>query len=402
MSPTIMRTDTRRTPESKPAAFSRTRPIRVCYLIDNLNHGGTELRLLRLIESHDRDVVEPYLSMLDGTTPASRQLAPTCCNVRSWHFGSLKSLSTPRRITEIARYLRQEQIDVLQLYYRDSMLVGVPAAYLARVPYIVMNSFNLGYWMTRFDRWLYRRYAPFIDDMVVNCHAVKDSLISQVNWSADKITVIENGIDLHPFTNIRPWRPPESSARHIGMVGNLRDVKDPVTFLKAAAIVNSRQPNARFTIAGEGNLRAELERLRCDLGLDEVVELPGSIAEIPAFLSTLDIAVLTSTTEGMSNAIIEYMAAGRPAIVTDVGGNPELIEHNQSGLVIRPKSPAELAVAIERLLENPEFASRLAANAQQKARQHYDLSAMTARYENYYRTHCGRSAEKPYGRRSNR
>ncbi|MEX0725815.1 MAG: glycosyltransferase [Planctomycetaceae bacterium] len=392
MMQTALRTDANRTTKPEPAEFAQPRPIRVCYLIDNLNHGGTELRLLRLIQSHDRHLVEPSLSLLDGTTSASLELKPATCDVRSWEIHNVRSISTTRKIFEMARYLRQKRIDVLQLYFRDSMLVGVPAAYLAGVPHVVMNAFNLGYWMTGFDRWLYRRFAPFVDGMIVNCHAVRDALIAQVNWPREKITVIENGIDLAAFSHLTSWTPPVSATatRQIGMVGNLRAVKDPVTLLKAAAIVNSRHPHARFTIAGEGELRPELERLRSDLGLDGVVDLPGAIADIPAFLATLDIAVLCSQTEGMSNAVIEYMAAGRPIIVTDVGGNPELIEHNQSGLLIRPNSPAELAVSIERLLENPAFGARMASTAQAEALRRFNLHSMTRRYENYYATMCNR------------
>ncbi len=382
-----MLTDSSRPLHSSPPSPASSRgPIRVCHLLDNLRSGGTELRLLRQIQFHRRDVVESYLSLLNGTTEESVTLTPTNCPVEKWDILRLRSLSTINKVRRFANYLRSHKIDVLQLYFRDAMLVGVPAAHLAGVPRIVMTAFNDGYWMTGFDRWLYRRFSPYISQMVVNCDAVRDSLISQLNWPTQKIVKIENGIELDHFCSVPVWTPPSADipVRRVGMVANLRSVKDPESFLRAAAIVLAKRPDVRFAIAGEGDLRPQLENLRKSLDLEGRVDLPGSISDAPAFLSSLDIAVLCSKTEGMSNAVIEYMAAGRPIVVSAVGGNSELIAHEKTGLLVPPNSPAELASSIERYLDHPAFASQMAANARDEALHRFSIQSMVDRYEEFY------------------
>ncbi|MFN0196773.1 MAG: glycosyltransferase [Planctomycetaceae bacterium] len=328
------------------------------------------------------------MSLLNGTTQESIALTPDHCSVEKWDILRLRSLSTINKVRRFAGYLRSEKIEVLQLYFRDAMLVGVPAAYLAGVPRVVMTAFNDGYWMSPLDRWLYRRYQPFIHDMVVNCEAVKTSLVNNVSWPVRKITVIENGIDLDAYRNITPWVPPTTSSvqRRVGMIANLRSVKDPQTFIKAAAIVHARHPDTRFVLAGEGDLRHALETMIADLGLVGVVDLPGTIADTPAFLSSLDIAVLCSQSEGMSNAVIEYMAAGRPSIVTAVGGNSELITHEKTGLLVPPNSPVELAASIERYLDQPALALSVASHSRDEAFQRFSIQSMTDRYETFYRS----------------
>src|SRR5205823_6080644 len=121
-------------------------------------------------------------------------------------------------------------------------------------------------------------------------------------------------VDLEAFTALPP--PARGPVRHVGVVANLRPVKGVDLFLRAAALVAARHPHARFHVAGTGEQRPELERLIADLGLTGRVTLAGAVADVPAFLAGLDVAVLPSHAEGMSNALLEYMAAGRPAVAT--------------------------------------------------------------------------------------
>jgi glycosyltransferase involved in cell wall biosynthesis len=172
--------------------------------------------------------------------------------------------------------------------------------------------------------------------------------------------------------------------RRIGITANLRPVKDIDVFIRAAGELAEVYPHASFHIAGEGELRPSLEKLVADLNLTGRVFLPGTIKDVPGFLRALDIAVLCSRSEGMSNAVLEYMAAGKAIVATAVGGNVQLLEHERSGLLVPAGNPHRLAEAMRRLLDDPVLAIRLAQAARQRVEERYSREAMVRRFEDFY------------------
>src|SRR5204863_4532684 len=130
-------------------------------------------------------------------------------------------------------------------------------------------------------------------------------------------------------------------------------------------------PGVRFQVAGEGEERPALERLVAESGLTGRFELLGTAADVPAFLAGLDVTVLCSHAEGMSNALLEYMAAGRAIVATDVGANGRLVRDGEHGLLVRPGDAAALAAGIDRLLRDPALARRLGAAARQRVREEH-------------------------------
>ena len=148
--------------------------------------------------------------------------------------------------------------------------------------------------------------------------------------------------------------------------------------------MSDEHPHLKFLIAGEGPSRKELERLIANLNLSNRVRLLGSVSHIAEFLRTLDIAVLCSSSEGFPNSIVEYMAAARPIVATNVGGIPELIKHNEHGLLVEPDRPSELANAISQLLSDPNQAAHMANNARQRATAEFDLKINIARHQHLY------------------
>jgi len=175
------------------------------------------------------------------------------------------------------------------------------------------------------------------------------------------------------------------------MVANLRPVKDPETFVRAAAQVVRTHANVQFCIAGSGEMQGALERLASELDLEGRFQLAGPVGDVPAFLGSLDVAALCSRSEGMSNAILEYMAAGRPIVATAVGANAQLIEDGHTGLLVRPGDASELAGAIRRLLEAPGWAAQLGAAARQRCQDKYSREHSVHRFEDFFLTLAGRS-----------
>lgn len=356
------------------------RPVRVCFVIDRLSRAGTETQLLALIRSFDRSRVEPHLCLLDGTDELSRTLSPGDCPVLRL---GVRTLAGPAAVAQglwLANYLRRHRIDVVQTYFLDSTYFGVPVAKLGGVRRVVRVRNNLGYWLTPAHRWLGRLYGRLVDRTLTNSDQGRDALLQSDHLRPNTVDVLENGVDVDRFAG---FPPPDTSRPvvRIGAVANLRPVKGLDVLVAAATRM---RPTVRFEVAGDGPQRPELERLIAGAGLGERFRLLGAVADVPAFLATLDIAVLPSRSEGMSNALLESMAAGRAIVATRVGANPRLLGDGEFGLLVEPEDPAALASAIERLLDDPILAARLGAAARKRAVAEFSRDTMRRRFEAYY------------------
>jgi L-malate glycosyltransferase len=360
------------------------RPVRVCFLIDELAVAGTETQLLALIRHIDRDRVAPHLCLLRGDGAASRALEPADCPV--WRFG-VGSLARPRTLARMARFvrlLRRHRIDVLQAYFPDSSYFGIPAAWLAGVPNRLRTRNNLSHWLTPLHRRLGRALNALTTATLTNCEAARQALLAAEAPAPNSVRVLENGVDLGRFLAVRLPDETGPEAPCVASVANLRPVKGVDVFVEAAALLAESQPQAVFRVAGEGSQRAGLESAIERHGLAERFRLPGGSENVPQFLANVDVAVLPSRAEGMSNALLEYMAAGRPIVATAVGGNTELVEHGVHALLVPPDDPAALARAIDRLLGDRPLARRLAAAARRRARERFGREAMVRRFEDFY------------------
>jgi glycosyltransferase involved in cell wall biosynthesis len=374
---TLVRTDRRSRAPSPPG------PVRVCFMIDRLAVAGTESQLLVLIRRLDRTRVRPYLCLLDGDDPVSRSLEPDDCP--GLRLG-VRALLRPRTLgpaLRLAAFLRRERIDVLQVYFPDSTYLGVLAGRLAGVSHIVRTRNNLGHDLTPAHQWLGRLYNRLATRTVANCEAARQAVLRDEGPRPESVTVLENGVDLERFLAVPPLDP-AVRPRRVGVVANLRPVKALDVLVRAAIEVSAAHPDATFTVAGEGESRPELERQITAAGLGGRFSLPGSVRDIPAFLAGIDVAVLCSRAEGMSNAVLEYMAAGRAVVATAVGANMELIEDGIHGLLVPPDDPVRLACAIDSVLRDPARAARLGDAARRRSRERYSREAMLRRFEDFY------------------
>jgi glycosyltransferase involved in cell wall biosynthesis len=385
--------------EATPLAAGREPahdPVRVCFLIDELAVAGTETQLLALIRHLDRHRVTPHLCLLRGDSAVSRALEPADCPV--WRLG-VGALARPRVLASMVRFVRQlrrHRIEVLQAYFPDSSYFGIPAAWLAGVPHRVRTRNNIGHWLTPWHRRLGRVLNALTTATIANCEAARQALLAAEGPPPQSVRVLENGVDLARFLALRPPAAlPETPC--VGAVGNLRPVKGIDVLARAAALLGQRHSRVVFRVAGEGGQRPELESAVAREGLAGRFLLPGAAEDVPGFLAGLDVAVLPSRAEGMSNALLEYMAAGRPIVATSVGGNPELVEHGAHALLVPPEDAGSLARAIGRLLDDRALAARLGAAARRRAREQFGREAMVRRFEDFYaslrRVHQGEAAD---------
>lgn len=367
--------------------IGRGRPIPVCFIIDRLFPGGTESQLIKLLRNLDRSRIEPHLCLLDGEDPLSISLEPTGLPILRLGIKSLHHASTLKKAVFFRNYLIDNKIEIVQTYFFDSTYFGVAVARLARVRRIVRTRFMLDDLVPRIHRWPTRLTNRFVHGYIVNCDACRRSLARDERLDAAKIEIIPNEVDYERFANVpdlevtcakdRPYR--------VGMVGNLWPVKEPWHLLEAARILVPKYPRISFHLAGRGDLAEELDRRIRVGGLQGRVFLHGAVEDIPGFLANLDVAVLTSRSEGLPNAIIEYMAAGRAIVATSVGGTPELLDDGIHGRLIPPGDPVRLASAIAELAENPVLAAHMGRAARSRAKEHYSPQARSNRIMDFYR-----------------
>ncbi len=271
----------------------------------------------------------------------------------------------------------------MQTYFLDSTYFAVPLARLCGISNVIRVRNNLGYWLSGRHRWLGRWMGRLAHLTLTNSDGGKQALIGAESLPAEKVAVLENGVDLERFPDPAPPDTGRDLVR-VGIVANLRPVKNIDGLIRAAAELRHKHPRVRFEVAGDGEQRPLLEALIAQHHLRETFHLLGSVSDIPAFLAKQDIAVLCSHSEGMSNALLEFMAAGRAIVATDVGANGRLIDDRVHGLIVPANSQAALVGALTRFLENPAEARQMAAAARQRVENEYSREAMVKRFEEFY------------------
>ena len=369
---------------TRPTLAPETQPVRVCFMIDRLSRAGTETQLLALLRKLDPEKVRPSLVLLDGEDDLSRALEPAECPVIRLGVRKLISYRAATAARRLQAFWREQRPDVLQTYFLDAAYFGAPLAKLTGIPQVVRVRNNLGYWLDGKHRMLGRLIQPFVNLTLTNTAAGKQTLVTNEGHRAKDVEVLENGVDLERFK--RFILPDTSRSRvRVGCVANLRAVKNIDGLMHFAKSALARYPQLVFEVAGDGEQREELEKLHGELGLGDRFRLLGSVSDVPGFLRTLDIAVLPSHSEGMSNALLEYMAASRAVIVTDVGANSEVVRHGKDGLIVPAGDGDSFVEAIGHLLANPLTAAGYGVSARKRVEAEFSRDAMCRRFEEFYR-----------------
>ena len=359
--------------------------IHICFVIDNfLERGGTECQLVMLINHLDRSRFEPFLVLTSGDEETSKVAIPRDCHVKCYDLKRIFSIHGLKTAFDFRRFLKKNKIDLIQTYFPDATFFASIVGKLSGVPIVLGARRNIGHWMKPKDKRVAKFLNRFfIDKIVANARSCKQAVIEQENGKPENIVVIPNGIETEQFDPIPTWPPASTGVfLRVGAVGAVKPVKGTDVLIDAAKIVLDKFPDVQFEVAGDGDLDLYNKQI-ADCGITNHFKLLGSLADVPGFLRTLDIAVLPSRAEGLSNGLLEYMAAGRPAIATDVGGNGELIEHERNGLLVPSENPQALADAICDLIEHPQRAARFAAEARNDIENRYAAQAVADQYCDY-------------------
>jgi sugar transferase (PEP-CTERM/EpsH1 system associated) len=304
-----------------------------------------------------------------------------------------------RDYPRIARLLRELRPAVVHTRNLAALEVQ-PAARLAQVPVRVHGEHG---WdvhdpdgSSRKYQWVRRAYRPFVQHYVALSRQIEGYLRDAVGVPAARISQIYNGVDMARFSAAteRARGPLAAAPFHcddafvVGTVGRLQAVKDQVLLVRALARALAQQPSARsrlrLVVVGDGPLRGELQQAIDQAKLADVAWLAGERSDVPDWLRALDLFVLPSRSEGISNTILEAMASGLPVVATHVGGNPELVDAPSTGMLVPAGDEAALADAILASLSDPARARAQGAAGRRRIEQRFSLDAMVASYESMY------------------
>ncbi len=355
--------------------------IRVVHCLDTFETGGTELNAVRTAERLDRTAFDVrFLTLSDRGALADRVRAAQI-PIQRFTVGSLARPQAIMTATRIARWLREEHIDVVHAHDVYSNIFVVPVARLAGVPVVLASR---RWWATEtarpvhatLNRWSYR----LAHRVVANSTAVATLLEQEESVPASRIVVVPNFADEAAFDS-PPTRWREERCAELGIqegdrviviVANLTPVKDHATAIRAIAQLTERFPRLRLVLVGEGSERAPLTALADSLGVEKHVILAGRRPSLPSLHWIAEISSLSSRAEGFPNALVEAMAAQRPIVATAVGGVTDAVVHGETGLLVPPGDDAAMAAAFATLLADPDHAHAMgrAGLARARARHH--------------------------------
>lgn len=366
--------------------------IKIAFIIDTIENriGGTERQLILLLKHLDKSRFEPYLCCFKDSSWLRDNAH--LFNIHVFRFNSFFSPKDYFNLLNYSRFLKNERIDIVQTHFRDGNILGIIAAKLAGIKTIISARRNKGYWHNKKELAVLRLLNLAVTRFLANSEAVRSHVHNIEGISEEKIEVIYNGYEasIYPenFTDrkrhYRLMLGIHSDTPVIVNVSNLRPVKGLDVFLRAAQTVVSRYPDTIFLILGDGPNKASLQRLADELGITNNVNFLGTRNDVHDILAVCDIGVLSSHSEGLSNSIIEYMAAGLPVVCTDVGGNSELIEDNKNGFLTHKNDYKEMAEAILKLLDNPAMKQEMGKISMKKANFQFNIKNFIDNTEKFY------------------
>jgi glycosyltransferase involved in cell wall biosynthesis len=363
--------------------------IRLLKFLTNFKIGGTERQFVQVAQKIDTNRFDLHVSCFERIGSFLPSIESRGIPLSEFPIRRLYSPSTWRAQWQFARYLREQQIHIVHTYGFYPNFFAIPAARLAGVPVVIASIRDMGVVLEASKRRAQRAACRLATHILANADAVRDRLI-QEGYDGGKISVIRNGIV--PVQNERlerggPLRREfgiPDDAPILLVLSRLNELKGIPYLLHAMPSILAQFPKVRLLIVGDGAQRQTLESYAESLGLKRAAIFTGFRLDVPSLLRETSISVLPSLSEGLSNVLIESMAAGVPVVTTQVGGNSEVIRNGVTGLLVPPRNSAELSRAILQLLNDPEMAECMGKVGILHIRQRFSIDRAVHETEQLY------------------
>jgi glycosyltransferase involved in cell wall biosynthesis len=351
--------------------------------------GGAERMVLHLVRNLPRDRFEPFVCSTVGGGELIELAQPVCGAVAHLRFANPLD---PAGMWRLARFIRANRIDVVQIHGLRAEIPGRVVARLAGVRRVISTIHSVDPWRRAVHSLADRATRLLVSAHVAVCRAALEAAQARGEVSPHgPAHVIPIGV---PLPSDVP--PGEAAAMRaslgvaadafpvVGVLANLRDMKGHAEMIRAAASLRGRFPRMRIVCAGNDTSGGAVPAMARAQGVDDTVLFPGFVRDTAALLAGLDVFALPSHWEGLPVSIIEAMHAGRPVVATRVGGVPELIKDGVDGLLVAPRDAGALASAIAALADDPVLRDRLGAAARARARAEFSVERMVERHARLY------------------
>lgn len=377
------------------------RPL-VLHVLHRFDTGGLENGVVNLINHMPRSAYRHMVVALTEVTNFRHRLDDPTVACVALHKPPGQGARLYPRLWQLLRAHRPAIVHTRNL----AALEMQPLAWAARVPARIHGEHGRDVddldGSSRRHQRMRRIYSPFVQRYVALSQDLQRYLVDRVGLAPQRIEQIYNGVDAQRFSPAVDGPAPIPGAPFaapahwlVGTVGRMQTVKHQTLLARAFVMALQQEPalreRLRLVLVGEGPLRAQAQTVLAEGGVAELAWLPGERSDVPAVMRGLNAFVLPSLAEGVSNTILEAMACGLPVIATDVGGNAELVQHGQTGLVIPPDDVQALTRAFCSLANQPQEARRLGAAGRAAIEQRFSLQAMVAAYQRLYDQSLGRA-----------
>lgn len=368
--------------------------MRVLQLIGSFNRGGSETQAVQLaksLKSSQRCQVVVATLNREGSLLSEIE---DFSDIPEFRLSSFYDLNFIRQLRRFVGFLKDNRIDIVHTHDFYTNFFGMIGAKIAGVTVKIASKRETGGMRSVGQERLERLAFVLADSILVNSEAVKNYLMAS-KVPVEKITVVYNGIDISKFSNHedksieimkRLNLPSEDNTRFIVITANFRHkVKNQIMLLRAAKRLLEDFPNLHFIFLGEGELLQEAMSIAEELGVSKNTHFLGRCSNVPEILAIADICVLTSLHEGFPNAVLEYMAAGKPVVATNVGGVAEAVLDAKTGFLVEPNDDDTFVSRIEYLLRNPQKASEMGRLGKLIISDRFSIQAQIERVIQLYR-----------------
>lgn len=365
-------------------------PLKLMHIVLSLNTGGLEKVVINLLKGVDRDTYTPILCCLEepGTlAPEVEQLGVKIIVLEKKRTG-IDYLA----VAKLASILRREGVNIIHCHGTAPQFYGALAGRIVRVPRIIYTKHDRIPCNTKSELLMRRFLARMTSKVIAVSDDAREVAVNVEKIPQEKVITIFNGIDTQKYRlniDIIAKKLEIGVSAYdfvIGIVARLAPEKDHNMLLDAFRIVRERMNQGiKLVIVGGGDLREELENKAKLLSINDDVIFLGERHDIPELLAAFNLFALSSTTEGLSITLLEAMAAELPIVATDVGGNPEIVLNDQTGLIVPAKSPDSMAQSIMKIINNKNMAEKMGEAGREMVCANFSLEAMIQKHDEIWR-----------------
>ena len=351
---------------------------RVLFLIDSFRnpYAGSERQLYLLVEALVARGVECHLVVLTASDYLLNEDFPCAFTVLG--YTSLGRPGIWGAMYSLGRRFRAQGFTIAHTFFNDVSVVAPPMLGLAGLQTVISRR-DMGFWHTPGKLWLLRAMRGQVAAWIANSRAVADKTIVQEWAKPERTRVMYNGFPIEHGTSIEGAADLDALRSNgrvlVGLVANVRPIKRIQDLVRALGRLKDDVPALNVVLIGDGD-QEPLRDLGRDLGVGDRLHCLGSRNDVPACLNALDIGVLCSESEGFSNALVEYMLAGLPVVCTEAGGNPEAVEHGETGLLYGVGDVETLATHLQGLAGDVEYRQKLGEKGRRIAQERFAMETM--------------------------